>query len=274
MMNVVGVFYYIILSIIFFLKIFIIDVYASDKFFENSNLYRGFYWFEEDRSLSRKKLKKNDLTFETLSSDKAKQNIQSRKEELEKARNVMLELSFQNTSDEEIYKAVRYYKRLENEMQDSGIRLARAWDIVNFTDPGLIDRVNTPVNVPANKLRRLEERKYNIKQIQRFAEKFDLVLFEREECIYCKRFKTILQSLVSSYGFSLDIVNSEENLKLFERFSINFVPTLVAVSKDGKTAFELTRGLATMSELEENVIIAVSLIDAGYQFNLEKNYDS
>ena len=46
------------------------------------------------------------------------------------------------------------------------------------------------------------------------------------------------------------------------------MPTLVAVAKDGKRLFELSRGLSSLSELESSVVLAKNLNDEqGKKFN-------
>ena len=59
----------------------------------------------------------------------------------------MMGLSFQGASKEEMYQAVCNDKKLENEMRNSGVALEGAWEMMNFTNPEFIDRVNNSVNV-------------------------------------------------------------------------------------------------------------------------------
>ncbi len=247
----------------------VLQASAANKFFDGDEKYRGFYWFEQKPD-KKKVQKQSDLTFKSMSSKKAAENIKERKEQLVKARNIMLELSFRGAEREEIFKAVRHYKQLENEMRDSGLELALAWESVNFTNPELVDRISNPVNVPANKLKRLEEKNKNAQQIKAFAGDYDLVLFEKDGCPYCTQFKPILEYFTSNYGFNLDVVGDRsEHQKLIQDLNIQAAPTLIAVSRDGEVAFELSRGLSTLSELEDSVMQAVFLIESGYQFGFK-----
>jgi thiol-disulfide isomerase/thioredoxin len=240
---------------------------------EYQSRYRGFYWFEE-KSQNKARYKSPEqqkeaqaATFESLSAEEAMNNISKRKENLEQAKSVMLELSFRGASREEIYKAVRHYKILEKEMRRSGAELSSAWEMINFTNPEFIDLINIPVNAHANRVKRRHEKEQQFAKIKDFATQYDLVLFERDDCPYCKEFKPILARFVKFYGFSLDVVGSDsEHVNLAKTLQIESAPTLVAVRKDGKEAFELIRGLVTLSELENNVIFATELQKANYEF--------
>ena len=236
---------------------------AKESFFDQGNQYRGFYWFEQERDVdSGTQEQKPPLTFDSLPASEAIENIKERKEKLAKARAVMMELSFQDAPRQEIYKAVLHYKMLENQMRDSGMELAGAWEMVNFTNPELIDRINNPVNVPANRVKRADERKRMMFKIKQFASKYDLVLFEQASCPYCQAFKPIIERFVATHGFKLDIVgNKLEHIELINALNIEAAPTLVAVRKDGRDAFELARSLLTLSELEQQVMLATELLE-------------
>lgn len=238
---------------------------SAEKFFDNKKQYQGFYWFED-----KQKDKKPDIKLEDITPEIAANNMENRKKQLNEFRNIMFELIFQKADNQEIYKAVKNYKQLEKEMMDNAVKLAVAWELVNFTHPDMLDRINNPVNVPANKLKRSYIVEQNIIKIQEFARIFDLVLFEQKGCIYCQEFKPIMMYFAKIYGFNLEIIESgTEYEQIIEKLSIKSAPTLIAISKDGKTAFELIRGLSTLSELENNILIATELLESGHQFTKE-----
>lgn len=241
---------------------------SVEKFFDNKQQYQGFYWFEEAL-----KDKKRDIKLEDITPEIAAINIETRKKQLNEFRNIMFELIFQKADNKEIYKAVINYKQLEKEMMDNAVKLAMAWELVNFTHPDILDRINNPVNVTANKLKRSHIAGQNIIKIREFAKKFDLVLFEQKGCIYCQEFKPILVYFAEIYDFNLEMIESgPEYEQIIEKLSIKAAPTLIAISKEGKTAFELIRGLSTLSELENNILIATELLDSGHKFSQEE-YD-
>lgn len=238
---------------------------SAEKFFDNKKQYQGFYWFED-----KQKDKKRDIKLEDITPEMAANNMEIRKKQLNEFRNIMFELIFQKAGNEEIYKAVKNYKQLEKEMMDNAVKLAVAWESVNFTHPDILDRINNPVNVQANKLKRSHVAEQNIIKIQEFARMFDLVLFEQKECIYCQEFKPILTYFIKIYGFNLEIIESgTEYDQIVEKLSIKSAPTLIAISKEGKAAFELIRGLSTLSELENNILIATELLESGHKFTKE-----
>lgn len=238
---------------------------SSEKFFDNKKQYQGFYWFED-----KQEDKKRDIKLEDITPEIAANNMENRKKQLNEFRNIMFELIFQKADNKEIYKAVKNYKQLEKEMMDNAVKLSVVWELVNFTHPDMLDRINNPVNVPANKLKRSHIAGQNIIKIQDFARIFDLVLFEQKGCIYCQEFKPIMMYFAKIYGFNLEIIESgTEYEQIIEKLSIRAAPTLIAISKDGKTAFELIRGLSTLSELENNILIATELLESGHKFTKE-----
>jgi thiol-disulfide isomerase/thioredoxin len=248
------------------------NAFARDiSFYDGANKHKGFYWFEEEKARQNKQAENLETTFESLSPSEAIKNMEERKVKLAQSRAVMMELSYRNAPREEIYKAVKNYKILEKEMRDSGMALASAWEMVNFTNPEIIDQINNPVNVPANKVKREYEGKQKAFKIRNFADKYDLVLFENPTCPYCQAFKPVLGHFVSVYGFKLDIVgNNPEHIQLINMLKIEAAPTLVAVSTDGQDAFELARSFLTLSELEQQVMFATELLENNYQFAVSR----
>ena len=165
---------------------------ATGSFYNQDNMYRGFYWFEDEKMQQKKQTENLEPTAPSLSPSEAIKNMEERKVKLAESRAVMMELSYRKAPREEIYKAVKNYKILEKEMRDSGMALANAWEMVNFTNPEIIDQINNPVNVPANKVKREYEGKQKALKIRSFANKYDLVLFENPTCPYCQAFKPVL----------------------------------------------------------------------------------
>lgn len=248
------------------------NAFARDiSFYDGANKHKGFYWFEEEKTEQKKQAKNPTLTFESLSPSEAIKNMEERKVKLAQSRAVMIELSYRNAPREEIYKAVKNYKILEKEMRDSGMALASAWEMVNFTNPEIIDQINNPVNVPANKVKREYEGRQKELKIRGFADKYDLVLFENPTCPYCQAFKPVLGHFISLYGFKLDVVgNSPEHQELINMLNIQKAPTIIAISKDGQDAFELARSFLTLSELEQQVMFATELLENNYQFAISR----
>lgn len=250
------------LVLLFLVQLLPVSAKAEQDFFHNSNQYRGFYWFEQEQKEDSKQEQKPAPTFESMSPSEAMKNMAERKAKLSEARSVMMELSFQGATKEEIYKAVRNYKMLENQMRDSGMALAGAWEMVNFTNPEFIDRINNPVNAAANRVKRKYEAEQKGIKIREFASKYDLVLFENTSCPYCQAFKPIIGHFVATHGFKLDVVgDNPEHMQLINMLNIKAAPTLVAVHKSGKDAFELARSLLTLSELEQQVMLASELLE-------------
>lgn len=157
--------------------------YTSQAFFNKTNEYRGFYWFEQ----------KTKTTFHPPTSEEAVTSITARTEQLNNTRNQMIELSFrENTPPAELRKAILKYKQLEQKMFSSALRLFDATEMLNFTNPELTSQVHT--NVFANKIKRQVNQKNNGKIIKEFGNDFDLLLFTKETCPYSRAFTPIAKN--------------------------------------------------------------------------------
>jgi conjugal transfer pilus assembly protein TraF len=244
------------------------NVYAGvGGFYKGEDRYRGFYWFEDQKTGLQNR---DSFQAHYPSPDEAQTSIEVRKKEMDDARAQMVELGFREDTPPHVLRhAIVKYKKLEAQMHDGAIRLVHASEMANFTNPEIADVTEFPTNVYANKIKRVAENREKIEIVKEFAKKFDLLLFASPDCAYCKAFTPVITNFAKEHGFTLETasLNSSEG-KIAQRLGINAVPTLVAVAKDGKRLFELSRGLSSLSELESNVVLAKNLNDEqGKKFN-------
>ena len=166
---------------------------------------------------------------------------------------------------------VKAYRDKEKQMWDQADSLHAAWDTANLLYPDQRDLINNPVNVHAVKAKRAMQEEENTQKIKELAKEFDLVLFFSDSCRYCALLSPVLKSFGEIYGFHIDAVSNNgsqhEHFKtaaspeLIERLGITAFPTVIAVSHDSKTAFELIRGYVSLSELEEYSVLAASYLE-------------
>lgn len=259
-------------------SIVVFNVYAADNFYNKGNEYRGFYWFEKEFNNEDKDDKKSKIdAARNLTPSDAKKRFEMRKKELQQARDKMLELAMSSAPKEALYESVYHYKKMEEKMYNASIALASAWEMVNFIHPQLVDNINNPVNVPANRVKRQREQEEQTKLIKEFANLYDLVLLSSSNCQYCIQFKPVLTNFANLYGFGLEITdidikdNGKNNerqknmiAKIIKKFGIDAIPSVIAVSKDGKDAFEFARGFLTISGLERHTELASQMIREGF----------
>ena len=251
---------------------------ANGSFYNQDNMYRGFYWFEEPEEKPKRKekniLTNNQQILENMTPELAKRRIEERRKRLNEAKAMMMEYAFSGAPSELIYEYIRKYKELETEMFDGSISLGRASQIVAFTNPEFADRINNPVNALGNKIKRKQEADQRKQKVKLFASKYDLVLFEKINCPYCRKFAPIFERFTSLYGFTYEktYLSDQKNKSLLAKLAIDGAPTVVAVSKDGSDAFELARGSLTISEIEEMVEIAMDYLDEHLQANARVGY--
>ena len=233
---------------------------ANGSFYNQDNMYRGFYWFEVQEK-EKKQLQESNHALPTP--EEASASMEARKLELDNARNVMLELSYREDIPNEVLRAsIVKYKKLEAKMYGSAIRLSGASDMANFTNPELVNYDKEPTNVFANKIKRRLAGEEKLKTIKEFGSKFDLLLFANNDCPYSKGFVPIATRFANNYGYDLDITSLESSAgAIAAKLGITSTPTLVAISKDATQLFEIARGYVSLSELEESIVLSQKYSD-------------
>lgn len=226
---------------------------SSNNFFDQR--YRGWLWFEEK---SEQELKKDNSANNTITPEQAQAEIEELKSQLDAKRSIMIA----RPSPE----AVRDYMRYEKIMWEKALALDGSYRQAKFQYPEYFDRLKDPQNVHAVKFKRKLEQEALEDKIKSFAGKFDLVFFSRSTCKYCHEFAPILKRFGEFYGFNIEEVSLQGDLigsfpgkympDLAVKLGIEATPSVVAISKDRKTAFELIRGYAAYAELEEYVGLA------------------
>jgi conjugal transfer pilus assembly protein TraF len=243
------------LMLIIFIICSINSAFAKNRFFEER--YRGWFWFEEkEQQLSQNRHGKDTGQ---ITPSEAKAEIKTLAKELEERKYMMLARP--------TVENVKAYREKEKEMWDKAMLLHDAWEMANLLYPEQRDLINNPVNVHAVKMKRAQGAENLESDIAEFAKRFDLVLFFQGGCKYCEAFSPILKAFGKKYGFRIEAVSMDgskhEFLKtahipsLVEQLGIKAAPTVVAISHDSKTAFELIRGYVTLSELEEYSGLAI-----------------
>ncbi len=231
---------------------------SAEGFFSKANEYKGFYWFENKPGINKDKDHPDD-SYQAPTVEQAEALIEARKQQLDEARSRMLAIGFdQNAPASVLREAIIAYKKLEEQMWDGALRMSNAFEMANFTNPELADGIKQPTNVYGVKIQRKMKEQENQQLIASFAQNFDLVLFAEDNCLYCQKFKPVVQDFTASYNFKIEhaSLNSPAG-KMARSLGINSVPTLVVVKKDGTQVFELTRGMTTLSGLENNTLLAV-----------------
>jgi len=253
------------MTLIFTLSVALLPASATygENFFDQR--YRGWLWFEEKRVLTpnsivkEKKLGQNP----NISPIEAKAEIEQFAKELEELKFMMLALP--------TVENVKAYRDKEKQMWTHAETLHDSWDMANLLYPEQRDLINNPVNVHAVKVKRELDIEENEKKIKKLAKEFDLVLFFSNSCKYCKLLSPVLRSFGERYGFNIDAI-SADNIKheyfrtanlpeLIKNLGITAFPTVIAISHDTKTAFELIRGYVSQSELEEYSLLAIKYLE-------------
>ena len=244
----------ILITLFIFFQLIAANANAKGSFFEQSNQYKGFYWFEREQKLSQN----NTQEYQMPTAEEAAASIEARKKTLDEARNQMVAVGFdQDAPLSAKRQAVINYKKLEMGMWDGALSLVDASDMANFTNPEIADNQTQPTNVFGVKLQRQVEAEQNIVAIMEFAKEFDLLLFADESCRYCREFAPVLKRFVEQHHFQLDVASLDSKAgDIAKSLGITSIPTLVAIKKDGSLLFEVSRGVVSTSQLEASILLA------------------
>ena len=233
----------------------------AQNFYEQR--YRGWLWFEERRKEELQDLKALNPQSNNITPAEAKAEIEQFARALEDLKFMMLARPTPLN--------VKAYRDKEKQMWDQADDLHAAWDTANLLYPEQRDLINNPVNVHGVKAKRAMQEEQNAQKIKELAKDFDLVLFFERSCIYCALLSPVLKNFGELYGFHIDAISSDRSKReyfktanapqLIERLGITAFPTVIAVSHDSKTAFELIRGYVSLSELEEYSLLAAKYLE-------------
>lgn len=235
------------------------------NFFEQR--YRGWLWFEE------KAIKKKPA--ELVLQQRKEQEYAKARQEVEQFSKELEELKFMMIRYPENIEHVRSYKEKEAQMLDNSLKLAHSFRMVNFLYPETINLIDSPINLYGRRIKEEIDQQAMVSKIKLLSHKIELFVFFSSSCPYCLALEPVLNDFANKYGFKVEAVsldgsksqffktnqNTHQNQELVKKLNLQKVPTIVAVTNDSKINFELMRGAASMSELEEAAIFAVEYLN-------------
>jgi thiol-disulfide isomerase/thioredoxin len=246
--------------------------YAKNSFYDDR--YRGWLWYENKPEF--KPNRKIQNRSQQITPAEARAEIEQFAKELEELKFMMLARP--------TVENIKAYRDKEKAMWRQAEILHDAWDMANLLYPDQLDLINNPLNVHAVKVKRELESTKADEQIREMAKSFDLVLFFSSSCKYCQLLSPVLKSFGQQYGFNIEAISNdgskheyfrtENRPELIERLGIKAFPTVIAISHDSKTAFELIRGYVSISELREYSVLAMKYLAALTEGKQEKSYSS
>jgi conjugal transfer pilus assembly protein TraF len=233
---------------------------AKQDFFNQS--YRGWLWFEEKEQENIDDLKQAALdnshapTKEEM--QQAKHENEEFKEELENLRHMMIRYP-----DNINY--IRLYKEKEQQMLDGAMVLARNFAMANFLNPNLADQLKAPQNIYGRNVLKSEKQNNDTKIIKSLTTKIELFVFREGSCAHCPLLEKHLNSFANKYGFNVEAVSKDEsqskyfkthnNPQITKALNLDVMPTVIAVTKDSSLRFELARGVVSIPDLEDKVLL-------------------
>lgn len=253
--------FFIFIGVICTLSPFVHAQTIENNFYDDERRrYRGWIWFEQKKLENEQRQKQHKELAQNINPDEAKEELERFKEEMDDKRAIMMTRPTAET--------VRDYMEMEAKMWEDAFALEKAHREAKFKYPHLFDKAKEPTNVHAVKFKRNIDAKAKEEKVESFAKEFDLVLFSKANCSYCHEFAPALKNFSEKYGFNTEEISMEGPMTglfngkhmpaLGKVLGIEVTPTVVAVSKDGKHAFELIRGYVTVAEMEEYAELASS----------------
>lgn len=228
--------------------------------------YRGWLWFEQHE-----KQKINEDMQQEL------EKVQKQDQERAKARAEVE--AFSKELDDLKYMMIRYpenldhvyaYKKKEAEMLDAALKLDHSYRLVNLLHPNDVNHKANPVNLYGRKIRQQEEQKVQDEKIAEIADKIELFFVFSSDCPYSMQAAPVVSQFTQKYKIATEALSTNGkksqyfkthfNQELVNMLGIELVPSLILVTKDGKTRFEIARGAVSFSELEEKMLLAHEIL--------------
>ncbi|MFP3013152.1 MAG: conjugal transfer protein TraF [Rickettsia sp.] len=205
------------------------------------------------------------------------EKIQKQEQERAKARAEVE--PFSKELDDLKYMMIRYpenldhvyaYKKKEAEMLDSALKLDHSYRLVNLLHPNDVNHKENPVNLYGRKIHQQEEQKAKEEKIAELANNIELFFVFSSDCPYSTQAAPVVSQFTQKYKIEIEELstNGEKsqyfkthfNQELINMLGIESVPSLILVTKDGKTRFEIARGAVSFSELEEKMLLAHEIL--------------
>lgn len=228
--------------------------------------YRGWLWFEQ-----REKQKINEDMQQEL------EKVQKQEQERAKARAEVE--AFSKELDDLKYMMIRYpenldhvyaYKKKEAEMLDAALKLDHSYRLVNLLHPNDVNHKENPVNLYGRKIHQQEEQKVQDEKIAEIADKIELFFVFSSDCPYSMQAAPVVSQFTQKYKIATEALSTNGkksqyfkthfNQELVNMLGIESVPSLILVTKDSKTRFEIARGAVSFSELEEKLLLAHEIL--------------
>ena len=231
------------------------NVFAA-SFYDRSK--EGWYWYEDKKPVKNKE-------FKTKDPKEAKAMHDQLVEELDGLRYVMM-------MDPSVENVVAYRKKEYESMMSKALAVGKSYNVVNYENPELFDRLESPVNVHAVKVKRGMEEKQEQNKIRTLAQGYSLVVFRKESCDYSKDFEPVLYDFAKEYSFEVEAVNVDDSQSIYfpnaaapelvRKLGINKTPVVYLVGRDGKYDKEFSRGYLAGRELEMNASMAYDRLNS------------
>lgn len=238
------------------------SVATANEFFHQR--YRGWLWFEEREQ-------------QRINEERQQELEKVQKQERAIARAEVEE--FSKGLDDLEYMMIRYpenldhvyaYKKKESEMLDAALRLDHSYRLVNLLHPNDVNHKENPVNLYGRKIHQQEEQKAKEEKIAELAHHIELFFVFSSDCPYSMQAAPVVYGFAQKYKIETEALstNAQEsqyfkthfNQELINMLGIESVSSLILVTKDGKTRFEIARGAVSFSELEEKMLLAHEIL--------------
>lgn len=236
---------------------------ASDFFHQR---YRGWLWFEDREQQKIKEEMQQEL-------EKAQKQEQARA----KARAEVE--AFSKELDDLKYMMIRYpenldhvyaYQKKTSAMLNMALKLDHSYRLAHFLHPNEVDYKESSGNIYGRKIRQQEEEAEKESKIAELADKIELFFVFSSDCPYSMQAAPIVSRLAQKYKIATEALSTNDkkseyfkthfNQELVNMLGIESVPSLILVTKDGKTRFEIARGAVSFSELEEKLLLAHEIL--------------
>lgn len=227
------------------------ELFAYGDYYKGSK--RGWYWFEQTKSISNKNKEQEELS---QAKKTATEELEEFKADLEEAKAAMIiRPSVANTIN---------FIKYQNEMFAKADKVSANWQDAMLVEPSLNIARGIPISTEGLKIRKRAESSDNNELLTAFAKKFNLLFFYKSNCEYCTNFADVLELFARRYGFKVSAVAMDGKSMakfpgtyrrdLIEKFNVEYSPSLFAYSEEMGVATPVSQGYLAINELEKHAI--------------------
>jgi hypothetical protein len=147
--------------------------------------------------------------------------------------------------------------------------------MVNFLNPEIVDQLKNPQNIFGRQVAREVQEQSNTTLIKNLAPKIALFILRQKDCAHSQLLEKHLAAFGQKYGFKIEAISIDQSNSdyfktyndpqitgpLLAKLDLKVIPSVIAVTIDSGSRFELVRGAVSIADLEEKALLLAQYLN-------------